>query len=81
MADDLRKALVSLCGLKRVGGMTFRLDPKGLLSIEATTVLARYRVYIQSIEPARDEPTRSRALRQRVESLPEPEASANEAAA
>lgn len=81
MVDDLRRALVGLYGLKRDGGMTFKLDPKGLLCIEAMTALATYRVYVQAIEPERDEPTRCRALREKVESLRQPEAAPVAAAA
>ncbi len=81
MADDLRRALVGLYGLKREGGMTFKLDPKGLLCIEATTALAAYRVHLQAIEPERDEPTRCRTLREKVESLPKSDAAPLQAAA
>lgn len=81
MADDLRRALVGLCSLKREGGLTFKLDPNGLLCVEATTALATYRVFVQAIEPERDEPTRCRALREKVESLPQAAAPQVEAAA
>lgn len=81
MADDLRRALVGLYGLPREGDVTFRLDPHGLLSIEATTTLATYRVHVQTIEAERDEPTRCRALREKVESLPKSEAEPVQAAA
>lgn len=69
MAEDLRRALVGLYDLSRDDSMTFELDPKGLLCIQAMTPLATYRVFVQAIEQERDEPTRSRALRDKVESL------------
>lgn len=81
MADDMRRALVGIYGLARESGLTFKLDPKGLLCIEATTALATYRVHVQAIEPERDEPTRCRALREKVESLPKTEAAPVQAAA
>jgi hypothetical protein len=81
MAEDLRRALVGLYGLKREGRMTFKLDPQGMLCIEAMTALATYRVHVQAIEPERDEPTRCRALREKVESLPKSEAVPVQAAA
>ncbi len=81
MADDLRRALVGLYGLTREGGLTFKLDPNGLFCIEATTAFATYRVHVQAIEPERDEPTRCRTLREKVESLPKTEATPVQAAA
>ncbi|MBV2146679.1 hypothetical protein KRZ98_00030 [Sphingobium sp. AS12] len=76
MLYDLRRAMVGLLGLSRQGGLTWRADPNGLLLIEAATDVATYRAFIQTLEPNRDQPTRSRTLRERVESLPQPEAPA-----
>jgi len=44
------------------------------LLVEAVTDAATYRVFLQTLEPNREQPTRSRALRERVESLPAVEA-------
>ncbi|MBA4781335.1 hypothetical protein [Blastomonas sp.] len=74
MLHDLRRAMVGLLGLSPQGGLTWRADASGLLLIEAATDVATYRVFIQTLEPNRDQPTRSRAMRERVESLPQPEA-------
>jgi hypothetical protein len=76
MLHDLRQAMVGLLGLSRQGGLTWRADPNGLLLIEAATDVATYRVFIQTLEPNRDQPTRSRTLRERVESLSQLEAPA-----
>lgn len=70
MLEDLRRAMVGLMGLPITGGLRWELDPKGLLLIEAQTEEADVRVFIQTLEPNRDQPTRSRALRERVVSLP-----------
>jgi hypothetical protein len=70
MLADLRRAMVGLMGLPMTGGLRWELDPKGLLLIEAQTEEAAVRVFIQTLEPNRDQPTRSRALRERVVSLP-----------
>lgn len=81
MLYDLRRAMVGLLGLSRQGGLTWSVDPNGLLMVEAATDLATYRAFIQTLEPNRDQPTRSRTLRERVESLPQPDASPAVAAA
>jgi len=81
MLHDLRRALVGLLGLPRLEGLAWRVDPEGLLLIEVATDVATYRVFIQTLEPNRDQPTRSRTLRERVESLPQLEAPAAGAAA
>lgn len=81
MLYDLRRAMVGLLGLSRQGGLMWRADPNGLLLIEAATDVATYRAFIQTLEPNRDQPTRSRTLRERVESLPQPEAPATVAEA
>ena len=70
MLEDLRRAMVGLMGLPMTGGLRWELDPKGLLLIAAQTEEADVRVFIQTLEPNRDQPTRSRALRERVVSLP-----------
>lgn len=74
MLHDLRRAMVGLMALPRIGGLTWHLDPNGLLLVEAATDVATYRVFLQTLEPNREQPTRSRALRERVESLPVVEA-------
>lgn len=81
MLDDLRRAMVGLLALPTTGGLIWRLDPNGLLLIETATDVATYRVFVQTLEPNRDQPTRSRALRERVESLPAVDAGADMAAA
>lgn len=81
MLDDLRRAMVGLLALPMKGDLTWRLDPNGLLLIEAATDVATYRVFVQTLEPNREQPTRSRALRERVESLPKMDAPAETAAA
>ncbi len=81
MLDDLRRAMVGLMGLPRQGGVNWHLDPNGLLRIEAATEVATYCVFVQTLEPNREQPTRSRALRERVETLPAVEAPAANVAA
>lgn len=76
MLDDLRRAMVGLLALPMTAGLTWRLDPNGLLLIEAATEVATYRVFVQTLEPSREQPTRSRALRERVRSLPKSDAPA-----
>lgn len=77
---DLRRAMVGFMGLPLIGGLTWRLDPDGMLLVEAATDVATYRVYLQTLEPKREQPTRSRTLRERVESLPQQDAPAAQAA-
>ena len=74
MSEDLRRAMVGLLGLPRRSGLAWHLDTNGMLLIEAATDLATYRVFVQTLEPNREQPTRCRALRERVESLPAVEA-------
>lgn len=81
MLHDLRRAMVGLLGLPRRDGLTWHLDPNGLLLIETTTDEATYRVFVQTLETNREQPTRSRALRERVESLPVVKAASTDMAA
>jgi len=74
MLVDIRHALECLFDLPVVSDMTWKVDPKGLLLIEAATDLATYRVYVQTLEENRDTAIRARALRERAESLPKAEA-------
>ena len=75
MLSDLRRATVGLLALPITGGLTWKLDPAGLLMVEASTDVARIRVFIQTLEANREQPTRERKLRERVESLPKLETS------
>lgn len=70
LRSDLKRALVGLVGLPIIGGLTWKLDPNGLLMVEASSDVARFRVFIQTLEANREQPTRERKLRERVESLP-----------
>ena len=80
MLGDLRRAMVGLLALPMTGGLTWSLDPKGLLLVQTQMQDATVRVFIQTLEPNREQPIRSRALRERVESLPKIDLSAAEAA-
>nr|WP_295108396.1 hypothetical protein [uncultured Caulobacter sp.] len=70
LSSDLKRALVGLLGLPITGGLVWKLDPNGLLAVEASSDVARFRVFIQTLEANREQPTRERKLRERVESLP-----------
>lgn len=70
LSSDLKRALIGLFGLPITGGLTWKLDPNGLLAVEASSDVARFRVFIQILEANREQPTRERKLRERVESLP-----------
>lgn len=76
MLSDFQRALVGLFDLPLVTGLTWHLDPNGLLMVEASTEVATYRVFMQTLEDNRGQLTPSRALRERVESLPKPDAKA-----
>ncbi|HEX7853462.1 MAG TPA: hypothetical protein VF503_07170 [Sphingobium sp.] len=80
LLSELRRAAVGLLALPITGGLTWKLDPNGLLLVEASSDVALFRVFIQTLEANRDQPTRERTLRERVESLPRPEASNADAA-
>ena len=76
MLADFRRALVGLLDLPLVTGLAWHIAPEGVVVIEASTEVATYKVFVQTLEGNRDQPTRSRALRERVVSLPKPEARA-----
>lgn len=80
MLSDLRRAAVGLLALSISGGLTWKLDPSGLVMVEGATDVARFRVFIQTLEANREQLTRERKLRERVESLPYPQMSSAEAA-
>lgn len=80
LSSDLKRALVGLLGLPITGGLTWKLDPNGLLMVEASSDVARFRVFIQTLEANREQPTRERKLRERVVSLPKSPATNADAA-
>ena len=76
MLTDFRRVLVGLLELPLVTGLAWHIAPEGVVMIEASTDVATYKVFVQTLEGNREQPTRSRALRERVVSLPKPEAQA-----
>lgn len=81
MLSDFRRALVALLELPLVTGLAWHIAPEGMVMIEGSTDLATYKVSVQALEGNREQATRSRALRERVESLPKTDASVAETAA
>lgn len=80
LLSDLRRAAVGLLALPIAGGLTWQLDPNGLLMVEASSEVARFRVFMQTLEANREQSTRERKLREEVKSLPKLEASNADAA-
>lgn len=64
MQSDLLAAIPSLLMLEPYGGLSWELDPEGLLMVEISTDAAIVRAYVQTLEEGRD--TRSRKLLERV---------------